>query len=1821
MNTGGARRMVSRLVIAAMTLLAGGCGSGGGESGAAPAAVSGAVTKGPVQFADVALYAFDVAGAPSGGALATATTGADGRFTLPAFTPPAGASFVLAKACGRGDGTTRYVDESDPEANVALKRRIALTASDCIEGVHVVGTSTVAVTPYAMALLKKARIQAAGANFANVLQAIRGQATGAFGFDPFTTVPADPITGAGGDPGYAILLGAAAQAINAIATGAGHLPGFADVLAFVNDFADGRLDQSSLPHEIRRFRNNNLAVYGGTAEPSVDEAALSQPAPVPNAAPTISAIADQSISEEGTTGALAFTVADTEDAATALTLSATSSNAALVPAGNVVFGGSGSSRTVTVTPVANGFGTSTITVTVTDTLGGAASEAFLLTVANVNDPPVISSTAPASATEDTLYTYNATVSDPDGPAPTWSLGAGHTCGGAIGASTGAFSFTPPGPVPPATCVVQVEVTDGSAPVTQSTTVTIAAVNDAPVAGDDPSYTGTQGGTVATIAGVDGLLLNDTDADNAPSDLSVATTPVTAPLFAAAFTLNADGSFSYTHDGSANLLDSFEYQVCDVVGPQQLCDVGLATITLSPAPPATATLLPFVTAAGELKVYDPRLPPAGNNPLIVDTGVAPAGFKGEVSLYQTVVDSGTGVGTDIHQAGMVYAKGGRVYKIDLRQGSSHAPAPVSDLTDVCDVPVRLQDFAAAFNGALLVETDGVNNICEVGAGAAGDDEFRLVTLAATGTGTQIVTDYPNLTELNDATGARIGSLGVEGSCSGITQLVRRDAAFGTPTTVMSLQDCALHAAEGGFAAVYVRAHVQGDTGFRLHRYNVPVPSLDPALYAYTVDTGPNHSTQSTFDESNFYFTDGNLLKQVPHAGTTVTALATAAAFIDRVAASPAAVIFEVGGTSGGVFAVPIGGGSVVPLGSNTATATHRLATVEGNRVFINKQDAGVLTAYRVQDDGSSPTPIAGVVELVAQTVVNAHDFRRDPDRIPSFALLGLDAIGGNGSVIVVDPATGAAGLNLGSIASAVNGQLFGIGRYALVEALIDRGGPTDTDIWALDTQTAASLAPLAQSVGGNDFDPTLDREGGIDSDGDGLTDAQEISLGTNPNNPDTDGDGLSDGAEVNVHASNPLSTDTDGDGLLDGDEVNLHGTDPASPDSDGDGAGDALEVRTGSSANDAFNPNPVIYANAACSSACDGTSFATGWPTQVQVLAAIDGAGGGGISGPDTLYVLYAPGSYGALALTGAPRSFITIAGSLGDGVYEPVLPPTTTFDAAGSGPALRLANVQPIRIEGVVFTGGSNAQGGGLLLDAGATPVEAYLRQVHVTANVAEQGAGVALLANAVNSDDFVEFEDSLIDDNTATSATSAEGGGIYMTDGSLTLRRTKLVNNVAQSPSTGVARGGALYAQAAGLGIQVDGSEFTDNRADCAGAIGCAGGAIYLAGSNFLDLNLATSKFLRNATSGGVGVTSGGGAIYLEGQARASISEALFADNRALNGPGGAVNSVNARDLAVTDSRFLANQSHRPGGGLHVHPASFGALVRNNLFTGNVTTDPAGSFGGAVELDSESGAPMEFSFNTVAYNAVKVPAFAGGAGGGVAVQAAQPNYVVALHGNNIWFNQYSDPAAAAAGDDLAVANVTANTAGNNVNEALGGSNVQGNPLFELGFYLDQLGSPSVDAASTTLSAVFGDTTSASGSADLVPSDIGFHYTGPATGAFSDVNTPQVFASGDVTTVPVTFAFDNRVPLGPGRRVAACLEEATSDAGLSLASLTALDPVTAGAAAAAGCRGPATILAQDRGDGSYTVKIVGAAPGAGFTLLYFVDGSGPVSTGPQTIPN
>ncbi|MDF1521271.1 MAG: hypothetical protein P1P87_00445 [Trueperaceae bacterium] len=84
---------------------------------------------------------------------------------------------------------------------------------------------------------------------------------------------------------------------------------------------------------------------------------------------------------------------------------------------------------------------------------------------------------------------------------------------------------------------------------------------------------------------------------------------------------------------------------------------------------------------------------------------------------------------------------------------------------------------------------------------------------------------------------------------------------------------------------------------------------------------------------------------------------------------------------------------------------------------------------------------------------------------------------------------------------------------------------------------------------------------VDTDGDGMTDAEERQYGIDPRNPDTDGDAVTDFDELNAYYSEPALEDTDGDGLSDGLEVGFFRTSPLLADTDGDQFDDGAEATT------------------------------------------------------------------------------------------------------------------------------------------------------------------------------------------------------------------------------------------------------------------------------------------------------------------------------------------------------------------------------------------------------------------------------------------------------------------------------------------------------------------------------------------------------------------------------------------------------------------------------------------------------------------------------------
>jgi gliding motility-associated-like protein len=181
----------------------------------------------------------------------------------------------------------------------------------------------------------------------------------------------------------------------------------------------------------------------------------------------------------------------------------------------------------------------------------------------------------------------------------------------------------------------------------------------------------------------------------------------------------------------------------------------------------------------------------------------------------------------------------------------------------------------------------------------------------------------------------------------------------------------------------------------------------------------------------------------------------------------------------------------------------------------------------------------------------------------------------------------------------------------------------------DTDNPLNPCDPSQAAGYTGYDVTNLIWAAADCDGDGVTNGDEDTNGTDPySSVDTDGDGVSDDLETanGTDLNNPCAplqaagytgydvtnliwaaADCDGDGVTNGDE-DTNGTDPyaASADTDGDGIDDDNEINNGTDENDPCSPTQLagytgydstnaIWSAADCDSdgVTNGDEFANG----------------------------------------------------------------------------------------------------------------------------------------------------------------------------------------------------------------------------------------------------------------------------------------------------------------------------------------------------------------------------------------------------------------------------------------------------------------------------------------------------------------------------------------------------------------------------------------------------------------------------------------------------
>jgi hypothetical protein len=140
-----------------------------------------------------------------------------------------------------------------------------------------------------------------------------------------------------------------------------------------------------------------------------------------NDPPVVSAIGAQTMNEDESLS-IPFTVTDVDNPASALVVQASSANTALINASGIALGGSGQSRVLTLTPVANESGLAAMTVTVSDGTA-SAQRTFTVTVTPVNDAPAFVSLPPlVSTTVGQPTTFTVALTDPDTSGSAIALG-------------------------------------------------------------------------------------------------------------------------------------------------------------------------------------------------------------------------------------------------------------------------------------------------------------------------------------------------------------------------------------------------------------------------------------------------------------------------------------------------------------------------------------------------------------------------------------------------------------------------------------------------------------------------------------------------------------------------------------------------------------------------------------------------------------------------------------------------------------------------------------------------------------------------------------------------------------------------------------------------------------------------------------------------------------------------------------------------------------------------------------------------------------------------------------------------------------------------------------------------------------------------------------------------------------------------------------------------------------------------------------------------------------------------------------------------------
>lgn len=369
--------------------------------------------------------------------------------------------------------------------------------------------------------------------------------------------------------------------------------------------------------------------------------------------------------------------------------------------------------------------------------------------------------------------------------------------------------------------------------------------------------------------------------------------------------------------------------------------------------------------------------------------------------------------------------------------------------------------------------------------------------------------------------------------------------------------------------------------------------------------------------------------------------------------------------------------------------------------------------------------------------------------------------------------------------------------------------------------------------------------------------------------------------------------------------------------------------TGSSFNEGAGGG--VFVRATCSQIADSL---------FEANTAVDGGGVacgfGNLGLVDTDLIDNVANENGGGAFAGVGTTTVT-GGILSGNIAGAAPPPQTGTIGPGAGGGLWSAG--DASVEGVVVTGNEAIYGGGILVENGSLELVGG----EVSANVATWanafftlgGGGVFvrngdLIATAtiVHENSTPRFGGGALVAGNAflvdvqAMANGAFAGGALLVSGDVSI----VGGTFSENEATG-ASGGAIQAGGFGTGgVQVDGTQFSSNRALL------SGGAIR---GDIVDI--VASTFSGNeAASGGA----------LSASSTTTIADSEFSDNHALDGNGGALTTF-PDELLIESSRFTDNTATGSGGAINAFSS---VELRETIVDGN----SAGGNGGGVSTGGQ---------------------------------------------------------------------------------------------------------------------------------------------------------------------------------------------------------------------------------------------------------------------------